>query len=66
MIINVSSRRTIEYADRHIPASIFPTTAAILSGLPALVKVYRNRLLATNTGLHNSIMAATDRACEKS
>jgi len=28
----------IEYTDLHIPVSIFPTTAAILFGIPALVK----------------------------
>ena len=56
-MVLVSVGLTIEYTDLHNSVLIFPITAAILSIFPALVKVYRSRSLATNTGLHNSIMA---------
>jgi len=48
---------TIEYTDLHIPVSIFSTTAAILFGIPALVKDFGLLFPPTKTDQHNSIMS---------
>ena len=48
---------TIKYTDRHIPVSIFPMTAAILSGFPTLVKILWPYARPTNADQHYPIMA---------
>jgi len=48
---------TIKYTDRQIPVSIFPITAAILSGIPTLVKILWPYTPPTNADQHYPIMA---------
>ncbi len=59
---------TIKYTDRQIPVSIIPMTAAILSGLPTLVKILWPYAPPTNADqyypimadLHNSVMTVQE------
>jgi hypothetical protein len=53
---------SIEYTGQHILVLAPPTIVVMLSGVRELAKVLRTPPWPTDTGQHNPIRAATDRA----